>query len=171
MAGFDAICNEMDRNPRNGESQIKNLTRLVQLLREEREMNRFQRAFQSIAKASKANANDEKVQIQVLFVLEELVQDRSVHARLEATNVFSILMDILSTEKDHNALNEMALRVTARTIAIPRIGPHFSSQKFVDSLVYIARMNPKSRAHATHIANIAKCLTPRLPGLKDFFSF
>ena len=163
-ANVGNICDEMSSDPRNVETQVRCITMLFPALRNNKDIDDFQMVFKCLDNAVKACNHSEAVMMQVLALFQSLIQIRALYAVLETTNMFSILMFILSTHKDNSRVSELGLMVTAQAITIPRIGSHFSSGQFVQTLAFIGRVNPQSQIHAIHIANIALYINPRLEG-------
>ncbi|OHS93330.1 hypothetical protein TRFO_40394 [Tritrichomonas foetus] len=161
-ANVDFICTEMDRDPRNAELQISSLNSFYSALKDEKRVEQFQRAFKSIDNALKANSTNDAVILSALKLFDQLVQIRPAAALLESTSIFSQLMFILNAKKEDPHISEVCLLTISQTIAIPRMGSHFSSQQFIKTLVFVARLNSKSQIHAMYLANIAMFLNPRL---------
>jgi hypothetical protein len=153
---LSTTCDEMSRNVRNSEIQLKHINSLFPLLERESDLSLFARAFQCIFIASKENPQDHAIQSQVLIFLDTVIQSPGMQNRLETTNIWTILMNIIRAQKDQSDLSEIALRVTSQAIAIPKIGPRFTSPAFVESLEHIARHNPKSENHSLYTCSIFK---------------
>lgn len=167
-ANLNKICEDMSKNPRNAELQMSCLMSLYQPLKDEKDTERFQNAFKTIDNTLKANANNSAVILQVLNLFGQIVQIRALSTLLEATNIFSQLMYILSLKKEDSEVSEVCLSVISRTIALPKMASHFSSQNFIKSLVFLTRLNSKSLIHASYITSIALYINPRLEmALKD----
>lgn len=131
-------------------------------LRNNRDIDEFQMVFKCLDNSVKACNHSEAVMMQVLSLFQALIQIRALYPVLETTNMFSILMFVLSTHKDNSRITELGLMVTSQAMTIPRMGSHFSSAQFVQTLAFIGRVNPQSKIHAIHIASIALYLNPRL---------
>lgn len=159
---LNQCCHDMERDPRNSEIQIKCMAALIPILKQEVDVDNFQRAFKCIDNAIKANTQNEEVILQTLDLFLALVNCRQQHGLLETTNLFSQLINILGISKDNPRLNEQALLVTSQTISIPRIGSHFSSAKFIQTLVHIGRVNSKSQIHTIYLSRIALYVNPQL---------
>ena len=158
----DNICRQMDQDTKNIQLQLNCIVSLYGALKDERQNEEFQKAFKAVDKVQRDNISNDQITLQVLNLCELLSQVPTAALPLETTNIFSILKFILAKKKEDPHISEICLLTISQTISLPKMAGHFTSDDFINSLVFVARLNSRSQIHALYISNIALFLPSTL---------
>jgi hypothetical protein len=151
---LDHVCYSMERDPSNLEVQIKCIGALFKVLRLEKDLPPFTRAFQAVSKAIETHPNSAEVIIEAVQLFTNLVHESKLLLVLQETDIADQLLFILCQVKDILQICDMTLSVIAVMMELHFVAGAFSSVEFVECLVSIARIHPTSDLLAGYLTKI-----------------
>lgn len=169
-ASYEAILYEMDKYITKVNTQIKCIRLLYPHLKNYKQLEPLILGLNRINNALNQLPESVELQVCALGFFNDLLNNPGLYSLLGSTDISSLVTFILYWQRDNAEVNLVALDQITKLIRIPKLTKFYSSSEFVQNLVYISRVNPKSHHHANLILEISKYLDPEIKEIKDLLS-